>query len=155
MRWVHKYLHELEKRIKPHLKMSRASIRVDETYIKIKDVCHYLYRAVDKHGQTLDWMLSVKRNKKAAKKFFKKMLGNVHVSSPSIINVDRNPAFLPAHQELIEAGNFPSISKVKRVKYFNNIVENDHKSVKRKSRYRQWHQSFDTAIATISGMEIM
>jgi len=92
--------HELEKRVKPHFKMSHSSTRVDETYIKIKGIWHYLYRAVDKHGQTLDWMLSVKRNKKAAKKFFKKMLANSHVSTPSVINVDKNPAFPPAHQEL-------------------------------------------------------
>jgi IS6 family transposase len=132
---------ELEKRLKPHFKISHSSTRVDETYIKIKGVWHYLYRAVDKYGQTLDWMLSVKRNKKAAKKFFKKMLDNAHVSTPSIINVDKNPAFPPSHQELIEAGTLPSTSKLRRVKYLNNIVENDHKSVKRKSRYRQWYQS--------------
>jgi transposase, IS6 family len=69
------------------------------------------------------------------------MLGNAHVATPSIINVDKNPAFPPAHQELIEAGTLPSTSKLRRVKYLNNIVENDHKSVKRKSRYRQWYQS--------------
>ena len=66
MRWVHEYSPELEKRIKPHLKMSCSSTRIDETYVKIKGIWHYLYRAVDKDGQTLDWMLSVKRNKKAA-----------------------------------------------------------------------------------------
>lgn len=155
MRWVHEYSPELEKRIKPHLKMSHPSTRVDETYIKIKGVWHYLYRAVDKHGQTLDWMLSVKRNKKAAKKFFKKMQENPHVSMPSIINVDKNPAFPPAHQELITAGELPPTSKLRRVKYLNNIVENDHKSVKRKSRYRQWYQTFNTAAVTIAGMETM
>jgi IS6 family transposase len=116
---------------------------------------HYLYRAVDKNGQTLDWMLSVRRNKKAAKKFFKKMIANPHVTTPSIINVDKNPAFQPAHQELVASGELPLISKLRQVKYLNNIVENDHKSVKRKSRYRQWYQSFDTASATISGMETM
>jgi transposase, IS6 family len=135
--------------------MSHPSTRIDETYIKIKGVWHYLYRAVDKQGQTLDWMLSVKRSKKAAKKFFKKMISNSHVTTPSIINVDKNPAFPPAHQELISSGELQPTSKLRRVKYLNNIVENDHKSVKRKSRYRQWYQSFDTATATISGMETM
>lgn len=152
MRWVHEYSPELEKRIKPHFKMSHSSTRIDETYIKIKGVWHYLYRAVDKHGQTLDWMLSNKRNKKAAKKFIKKMLANSRVSLLSVINVDKNPAFPPAHQELTLESKLPSTTKLRRVKYLNNIVENDHKSVKRKSRYRQWYQSFDTASATISGM---
>jgi IS6 family transposase len=155
MRWVHEYSPELEKRIKPHLKISRSSTRVDETYIKIKGIWHYLYRAVDKHGQTIDWMLSVKRNKKAAKKFFKKMLGNPHLTTLSVINVDKNPAFPPAHDELIKTGELHATSKLRRVKYLNNIVENDHKSVKRKSRYRQWYQSFDTASVTITGMETM
>jgi len=155
MRWVHEYSPELEKKIKPHLKMSHSSTRIDETYIKIKGVWHYLYRAVDKNGQTLDWMLSIKRNKKAAKKFFKKILGNAHVSIPTIMNVDKNPAFPPAHQELIAEGDLPPTSKLRRVKYLNNVVENDHKSVKFKSRYRQWYQSFATASATISGIETM
>lgn len=155
MRWVHEYSPELEKRVKPHCKMSHSSTRVDETYIKIKGVWHYLYRAVDKQGQTLDWMLSVNRNKKAAKKFFKKMLANSHVSTPTVINVDKNPAFPPAHQELTLEGKLQSTTKLRQVKYLNNIVENDHKSVKRKSRYRQWYQSFDTAQAVISGMETM
>jgi len=155
MRWVHEYSPELEKRIKPHLKMSHSSTRIDETYVKIKSVWHYLYRAVDKHGQTLDWMLSVKRDKKAAKKFFKKMLGNPHVSTPTVMNVDKNPAFPPAHQQLIVDGDLPQTSKIRQVKYLNNVVENDHKSVKCKSRYRQWYQSFKTASATISGMETM
>jgi transposase, IS6 family len=100
-------------------------------------------------------MLSAKRNKKAAKKFFKKMLGNPHVSMPSIINLDKNPAFPLAHQELIAAGELPPTSKLGRVKYLNNIVENDHKSVKRKSRYRQWYQTSNTETATITGMETM
>lgn len=57
MRWVHEYSPGLENRIRLHLKMSYSSIRIDETYLKVKGVWHYLYRAVDKHSQTLDWML--------------------------------------------------------------------------------------------------
>jgi IS6 family transposase len=124
------------------------------TYIKIKGVWHYLYRAVDKHGHTLDWMLSTKRNKKSAKRFFKKMINNRHVPASSIINVDKNLLFPPAHRELIVEGNLPK-STIRQVKYLNNIIENDHKFVKRQSRYRQCYQSFTTAVATISGMETM
>ena len=71
------------------------------------------------------------------------------------MNVDKNLAFPPAHQELIAEGNLSATSKLRRVKYFNNVVENDHKSVKCKSRYKQWYQSFATASAMISGMETM
>ena len=155
MRWVHEYSTELEKRIKPHLKMSHASTHVDETYIKIKGVWYYLYRAVDRDGQTIDWMLSIKRNKEAVKKFFKKILANPHTKTPSVINVDKNPAFPPAYEELKISGKLPLSSRLRRIKYLNNIIENDHKFVKRKSRYRQWYQSFYTASATISGIESM
>jgi len=64
--------------------------------VKIKGKRHYLYRAIDKHGDTLDWMLGVHRNKKAAKRFFKKLLGNKHTVDPRVINVDKSPTFPPA-----------------------------------------------------------
>ena len=141
--------------IKPHLKRTSDSWRLDETYVKIKGVWHYLYRAIDKQGQTLDWMLSKKRNKRAAKKFFKKVLGNKHVATPRVINVDKNPAFVPAHAELQTEGRLTKACKLRQVKYLNNGVENDHKFIKSKSRYRQWYQSFDTARCTLDGMETM
>ena len=96
-RWFHEYGTMLAKRIKPHLKLTGGSWKLDETYVKVKGVWHYLYRAIDKSGQTLDWMLSRKRNKKAAIKFFKKLLANTHVKIPRVINVDKNPAFVPVN----------------------------------------------------------
>jgi transposase-like protein len=154
-RWVHEYGPELSKRIKPYLKMAGGSWRLDETYVKIKGIWHYLYRAIDKTGQTLDWMLSKRRNKAAAKKFFKKLLGNKHIKTPYVINVDKNPAFVPAHSELQSTGEFEQTTQLRQVKYLNNGIENDHKSTKFKSRYRQWYQSFKTAKSTIDGMETM
>jgi transposase-like protein len=73
-RWVQRYAPEINKRIRPHLKMSDTSYRVDETYIKIGKSCKYLYRAVDKQGNTIEFMLSAKRDVSAAKRFFKKMM---------------------------------------------------------------------------------
>ena len=73
---------------------------MDQTYVKVRGVWHYLYRAIDKPSQTLYWMLSKRRNKCAAKKFFKKVLGNRNVKTPYVINVDKNPSFVPAHAEL-------------------------------------------------------
>ena len=154
-RWVHEYGVELAKRIKPYLKVAGGSWRLDETYIKVKGVWHYLYRAIDKSGQTLDWMLSKRRNKVAAKKFFKKLLANKHVKMPYVINVDKAPAFIPAHSELQASGDLSEKTKLRRVKYLNNGVENDHKSTKFKSRYRQWYQSFETASCAIDGIETM
>ena len=154
-RWVHEYGAMLAKFIKPFLKSTEGSWRLDETYVKIKGVWHYLYRAIDKSGQTLDWMLSRKRNTKTAKRFFKKVLSNKHVKNPYVVNVDKNPAFVPAHAELQKSGDFKQNTKLRQVKYLNNGIENDHKSTKFKSRYRQWYQNFDTAKNTIDAVETM
>ena len=86
--------------MKPHLKQTGDSWRIDETYVKIKGKWHYLYRGIDKEGQTLDWMLSRHRNKQAATRYFKKVLNNNHIIHPRVINVDKNPAFVPAHKAL-------------------------------------------------------
>ena len=123
--------------------------------MKIKGVWHYLYRAIDKYSNTLDWMLSKNRNKKAAKRFFKKLLGNSHTVDPRVINVDKSPTFPPALRELQAANEAPLKAKLRAIKYLNNRMENDHKSTKSKSRYRQWYQSFQTAKNTLDGMEAL
>ena len=80
---------------------------------------------------------------------------NKHVATPRVINVDKNPAFVPAHAELQTEGRLTKVCKLRQVKYLNNGVENDHKFTKSKSRYRQWYQSFETARCTLDGMETM
>jgi IS6 family transposase len=106
-RWVQSYAPELEKRCKPHLKPTNDSYRVDETYIKVKGQWKYLYRAVDSDGKTIEFMLSAKRDAKAAKLFFKKILKASHSSNPRVINVDKNAAYPPALSELKEDGILP------------------------------------------------
>lgn len=152
-RWVQEYAPELNKRTKPYLKMTSDSWRLDKTYVKIKGIWHYLYRAIDKQGNTLDWMLSINRNKISAKRFFKKLLGNKHTIDPRVINVDKSPTFPPALSELQAEGEAPEKTKLRTIKYLNNSMENDHKSTK--SRYRQWYQSFSTARNTLDGIETM
>lgn len=120
-----------------------------------KGVWHYLYRAIDKEGQTLDWMLSKAHNKKAAKKFFKKSLYNTHIAKNSAVNVDKASAFVPAHNELQKSGELNPDTTLRRVKQLNNSIENNHKFIKSKSSYRQWYQSFETAEATIDVIENM
>ena len=100
MRWVHQYSPEIEKRIRKHLRPTNDSWRVDETYIKVKGEWKYLYRAVDSDGSTIDFMLSAKRNRKAAKRFLKKALGSKHNQMPRAITVDKNPAYPVAIHEL-------------------------------------------------------
>jgi len=92
-RWVQTYAPKLDKRCRHHLKMTNSSWRVDETYIKVNGEWKYLYRAVDSEGNTLDFMLSAKRNTQAAVRFFRKALQAVHTQGPRVINVDQNAAY--------------------------------------------------------------
>src|SRR4028118_1242030 len=96
-RWVQRYAPEINKRICPHLKMSGTSYRVDETYIKVGKTCKYLYRAVDKERQTIEFMLPAKRDVSAAKRFFKKMMRADHRLLPLSISVDKNAAHPEAY----------------------------------------------------------
>ena len=98
-RWIQAYAAELEKRIRPHLRMSNGSWRVDETYVKVKGRWMYLYRAVDSCGQTIDFLLSAKRDADAAKRFFRKALAQPHTVNPRTITVDKNAAYPKAAAE--------------------------------------------------------
>ncbi len=92
-RWVQRYAPEINKLIRPHLKLSGTSYRVDETYIKVGKEYKYLYRAVDKDGQTIEFMLSAKRDVSSAKRFFKKLMRADHRRLPFSISVDKNAAY--------------------------------------------------------------
>ena len=99
-RWVQRYAPELERRCRPSVRATTDSWRVDETYVKVRKVWMYLYRAVDSEGKTLDFWLSSTRDGGAAKCFFLKTLAASHVSSPRVINVDKNAAYPKAFHEL-------------------------------------------------------
>jgi transposase, IS6 family len=152
-RWVQRYAPEINKRIRQHLKMSGASFRVDETYIKVGKQCKYLYRAVDKEGQTIEFMLSAKRDVSAAKRFFKKMMRTEHRRLPFSISVDKNAAYPEAFTASQEERIVPPDCKLRRVKYLNNVIEQDHRFVKKKVRASQCFKSFHTAERTLEGIE--
>jgi transposase, IS6 family len=99
-RWVQIYGPELDKRCRAHLKHTNKSYRVDETYIRIKGQDRYLYRAVDSTGQTIDFLLTAKRDAAAAKRFFRKTLLDPANPQPRVINVDKNRAYPAAVEEL-------------------------------------------------------
>lgn len=152
-RWVQHYAPEINKRIRPHLKMSGTSYRVDETYIKVGKMCKYLYRAVDKEGQTIEFMLSAKRDVTAAKRFFKKMMRADHRRLPFTISVDKNAAYPEAFITSQDEKILPSDCKLRRVKYLNNIIEQDHRFIKKKVRASQCFKKFQTAERTLEGIE--
>ena len=129
--------------------MTNDSYRVDETYVKIKGKWKYLYRAVDSAGQTIDFMLSAKRDARAAKRFFRKMLKTPSHSSPRVINVDKNPAYPRAVEQLKEEGNLPSRTQLRQCKYLNNLIEQDHRFIKRRVNFGLGFFSFKTAGRTI------
>jgi transposase, IS6 family len=155
MRWVHRYLPEIEKKIRKHLRPTNDSWRVDETYIKVKGEWKYLYRAVDSYGSTIDFMLSSKRNRKAAKRFFKKALVSKHNQMPRAINVDKNPAYPIALHELKNDKILHTNVSIRQIKYLNNIVEQDHRSIKRIINPMLGFQSFRSADKTLKRIEAM
>lgn len=154
-RWVQRYAPEINKRIRPHLKLAGASYRVDETYIKVGKSFKYLYRAVDSTGNTIEFMLSAKRDVSAAKRFFKKMMRADHRRLPFTISVDRNPAYPEAFTSLQKEKVLPHDCKLRRVKYLNNIIEQDHRFIKKRVRACLGYRSFDTAERTLQGVEVM
>ena len=152
-RWVQRYAPEINKRIRQHLKMSGTSYRVDETYIKVGKACKYLYRAVDKEGQTIEFLLSAKRDVSAAKRFFKKMMRADHHRLPFTISVDKNATYPEAFSTSQAEGIVPQDCKLRRVKYLNNVIEQDHRFIKKKVRASQCFKRFHTAERTLEGIE--
>jgi Transposase and inactivated derivatives len=122
MRWVHQYSPEIEKKIRRYLKPTNDSWRVDETYIRVKGEWKYLYRAVDSNGNTIDFMLSAKHNKKAAKRFLRKALNSNYNQIPRLITVDKNPAYPPAIDKLKNDKRLPINVGIRQIKYLNNIM---------------------------------
>lgn len=153
-RWVLKYASELNKRIRPHLKQTNDSWRVDETYIKVKQ-WKYLYRAVDSQGNTLDFLLSAKRDARAAERFLRKALRASHTQTPRVVNVDKNAAYPPAVDEMKADKQLPETTELRQVKYLNNWVEQDHRFIKRLTKPGMGFGSFNTARQTLRGMEAM
>jgi transposase, IS6 family len=154
-RWVQRYAPELDKRCRPHLNITNDSYRVDETYIKIKKQWHYLYRAVDSQGQTLDFMLSATRDADAAERFFRQVLRALHRRTPRVITVDKNAVYPPAFEALQQEGMLPETCLLRPCKYLNNVIEQDHRFVKRRVNPGLGFGAFATAQRTIQGYEAM
>lgn len=179
-RWVQHYAPEIDKRCRPHLKATNDSWKVDETYIKVRKTWIYLYRAVDSEGNTLEFLLSATRDAEAAKRFFLKALHTTTGSAPQaypveeqgaqptaaaeptptssalrVINVDKNAAYPKAEASLKAAGILPEAVELRQVKYLNNLIEQDHRFIKRLVKPGMGFFSFETAWRTLQGYEVM
>ena len=152
-RWVQRYAPEINKRMRPHLRMGGTSYRVDETYVKVGKEWKYLYRAVDSEGQTIEFMLSAKRDVSAAKGFFRKLMRADHRRLPFTIGTDKHASCPEAFAVSITEKILPADCKLRRVKYLNNVIEQDHRAIRRRWRAAQCFRSFHTAERTIEGLE--
>ena len=155
MRWVHEYGPELDKRVRRRLKKTGDSWKLDETYIKVKGQWKYLYRAVDKEGNTLDFYLSAHRDQLAAARFLKKLLLAKHTIKPRVINTDKNPAYDPAIESAKKTNDLEEDTEHRKVKYLNNRVESDHRPIKSLIKTGLGFASYRTAYKTIRGFEAM
>lgn len=115
----------------------------------------YLYRAVDSDGNTLDFLLTARRNAKAAKRFFRKTILASHTQEPRVINVDKNAAYPKAIDEVKAEEELPLSVELRQNKYLNNRVEQDHRFIKRLTRPGMGFGSFNTAKRTLRGFEVM
>ena len=151
-RWVQKFTPQLEAAFRKGKKRPvGTSGRMGETYIKVKSQWKYLYRAVDKEGQTLDCLLTAHRDQKAARRFFKKAIGQHGL--PEKVTIDKrgaNTAALDALQE--ETG---AAIEVLQIKYLNNLVAQDHRAVKRIIQPMRGFHTFRSARVTLQGIELM
>src|SRR5499425_1360777 len=154
-RWVQRYAPEMERRLRSRLRPTNDSWRVDETYIRVKGKWVYLYQAVDSTGATIDFLLSTRRDAAAAKRFFQKALRWPGHPRPRVINVDGNPSYPKVISELKRTGELGRRCRCRPVRYLNNIVEQDHRAIKRRVRASQGFRSFQSARRTIQGIEMM
>ena len=153
LRWVRRYVPELEKRWRHYARPAGTSWRVDETYIKVRGRWTYLYRAVDKQGLTVDFLLSEHRDVAAAKRFFTRAVGQHGI--PKTITLDGYPATHAAIAELKKSGVLRPKTKIWTSKYLNNIIEQDHRRVKQRIYPMLGFKSFRNAAVTISGIEFV
>ena len=159
-RWVEYYSPQLEEVFRKNKKRTpNGSWRMDETYLKIKGKDVYLYRAVDKYGETIEFMLSEKRDKAAVIAYFNKCIGQHGL--PEKVTMDKSGA----NKAGIDAINLKLILlylltgiyfqiTVRQIKYLTNSVEQDHRFIKRITRPMKGFKSFDSAKATIAGIEL-
>jgi transposase-like protein len=154
-RWVQRYAPILNQRLRREVRHPNRSWRVDETYVKVAGNWTYLYRAVDSVGDTIDFMLSPKRDLTAAKLFLRLALSGAGTNRPRVINVDGHPAYARAIAELKQSGDLGRRCRCRPSPYLNNVIEQDHRFIKKRIVASLGFRSAEGALNTIDGYEAM
>jgi len=149
------YAPEIEKRLRQFRRPHCGSIRVDETYVKIRGKWRYLYRAIDKHGVPVDFLLTAKRDLDAARRFFRKALKDEPLLAPKKICTDGANVYPTAISDSVKAGLMPSNPTHRVSKYLQQGIESDHYHVKKNMPKTGGFQTFATARRAIAGFEAM
>ncbi|NQY10502.1 MAG: IS6 family transposase [Flavobacteriales bacterium] len=152
-RWVFKFTPEIEKNMNKRKYRTGDSWRMDETYIKVGGKDRFLYRAVDKEGNIVDFLLTKSRQRMSAQKFFNKAIENN--GKPRVINIDKIGSNNSAIRVVNRRGLFKKNIRIRQCKYLNNIVEQDHRSVKRRIVNMTGFKEFESAQWTLSGIEVV
>ena len=153
-RWVVKYAPQIAEQAQARKRPAACSWRMDEAYIKVRGKWTYLYRAVDRDGQTLEFMLSENRDTAAARRFFKRAVATNGV--PERVVIDKSGANLAGLQSINVILKFTGVGRIVGIvqsKYLNNIVEQDHRFIKRITRPMLGFKAFHSAAATLAGIE--
>ena len=154
-RWVVKYSPVIVQLAKKNRKLTSPSWRMDETYIKVKGRWCYYYRAIDKFGATLDFMLSTNRDEEAATRFFKQSIDNNGMPKKVVIDKSSaNYAGLMNINTLLFLFGATCFIDILRVKYLNNIIEQDHRFIKKITKLMMNFKAFYSASATLAGIEL-
>ena len=152
-RWVQRFAPELNLRVRPYLKPTNLSWRVDETYVRVKGQWCYLYRAIDSRGATIEFFLAAFRDLDATKSLFRRASGDGAHPLPRVINTDLAPTYSSAIPELQRTGIIRRRCRHRPVQYLNNILEQDHRAIKKRINAKQGFRSFGAARRTIDGYE--
>jgi putative transposase len=150
-RWVFKFTPMIESQMKKRKYRVGVSWRMDETYIKVKGIWCYLYRAVDKSGNTVDFLLTRRRQRMSAQSFLIKAIHNN--CRPTVINIDKSGSNTSAIR-VYNKRSFSNI-RIRQCKYLNNIVEQDHRFIKWRIQNGLGFKSFESAKRTLAGIEVV
>ena len=149
-RWVIHYSPKLEGVHRRNKPVTGRSIRMGETYIKVKGAWYYLYRAVDKAGRTVEFLFRKHRDKAAARAFFDKAIGSS--GPPEKVTIDKSGSNFAALKDIIKQSKKPM--EIRQIKYLNNIIEQDHRFIKRIVRPMMGFKAFHSAQSTLAGIEL-